>query len=474
MSSPSPSPSPSNMAHVDVAIIGTGTAGMRAYVNALKHTQDIAVIEGHRYGTTCARVGCMPSKLLIAPAEARHRVSQFKTFGLEQPDIAVDGAAVMERVKRERDRFVGFVEARVEQFDPAHRVLARAEFEDDHTLLLHCAEGKTTRLHAERIVIATGSTPVIPELLRQAGPRLATSDDVFYWNDLPRRVAVVGTGIIGLELGQALHRLGVEVVLFGRSPQLGILTDPVMREKATAYLKREMPLEMATAITQVRETDAGVEVTSTDAQGLSQTRTFDVLLAATGRVANVAGLHLERTSLVCDEAGIPLFNAKTLQCQGAPHVFIAGDATADHPLLHVAGEEGLIAGQNAGTYPHVQAHTRKTPLTVAFTEPQIALAGATHRELKAQGIPFVIGEKSFDDQGRARVFQINQGHLRVYAHAETGRILGAEMIGPGMEHLAHLLAWAIGLEATVSQLIAQPFYHPTLEEGLLDALRDCQ
>jgi dihydrolipoamide dehydrogenase len=99
------------------------------------------------------------------------------------------------------------------------------------------------------------------------------------------------------------------------------------------------------------------------------------------------------------------------------------------------------------------------------------MAGQSLAEIKEQGVPYVIGEKSYDDQGRARVFQVNRGHLRLYAHAETGRVLGAEMIGPEMEHIAHLLAWSIGFGATVDELIAQPFYHPTIEEGLLDALR---
>ena len=141
---------------VDIAIIGTGTSGMGAYREAKKFTDSIALIEGDQYGTTCARVGCMPSKLLIAPAEARYRANYFERFGLVGAVPAVDGAAVMKRVRDERDRFVGFVVKAVEGFDEAHRIRAHATFVDDHRLQL--SDGRMLR--AERIIVTVGSRPL--------------------------------------------------------------------------------------------------------------------------------------------------------------------------------------------------------------------------------------------------------------------------------------------------------------------------
>ncbi len=209
---------PAHTATPEVAIIGAGTAGMAAYRAALRHTERVILIKSHVYGTTCARVGCMPSKLLIAAAEAAHSARHASRFGVHVPRIDIDGRAVMARVRSERDRFVGFVVDTVEQWPAAHRWLGHARFVDKHRLVVDGPAGPR-RLQAQRIVIATGSRPAVPPAWRAAlGDRVIVNDDVFGWTDLPGSVAVVGAGAVGLELAQALHRLGVRVRLFGRWP----------------------------------------------------------------------------------------------------------------------------------------------------------------------------------------------------------------------------------------------------------------
>ena len=190
---------------VDVAILGAGTAGMSAYREARQYTDRIALIDGGELGTTCARVGCMPSKLLIAAADAYHHARNTDLFGVRSGEPTVDGKAVMNRVRRERDRFVGFVIDAFDGFDRDHVIRDYATFVDDHTLKL--SSGRT--LTARAIVIAVGSRPNIPPFFKAAGDRLIVNDDVFDWDDLPDSIAVFGAGVIGLELGQALSRLGL-------------------------------------------------------------------------------------------------------------------------------------------------------------------------------------------------------------------------------------------------------------------------
>ena len=190
---------------VDVAIIGAGTSGMRAYREVRKVTDSVLLIEGHQYGTTCARVGCMPSKLLIAAAEAAHFGQHTAPFGVTYDAPKIDGKAVMKRVRAERDRFTGFVIEAVEAWPAEHRLMGSAAFLSDHVLQVGDVE-----VEAERIVIATGSRPHILPDFQEFGDRLIVNDDVFSWDDLPGSVAVFGAGVIGLELGQALHRLGVK------------------------------------------------------------------------------------------------------------------------------------------------------------------------------------------------------------------------------------------------------------------------
>lgn len=450
---------------VDVAIIGAGTAGMTAYRSALEHTRQVVVIEGGAYGTTCARVGCMPSKLLIAAAEAAHTAAHAGAFGVHAGLLRIDGEAVMRRVRSERDRFVGFVTEAVEKWPAEHTLRGQARFLDAHRLQV----GEHTQVQAERIVIATGSHPSVPQQWREAvGDRLLISDDVFAWQTLPRSVAVLGSGVIALELAQALHRLGVRVRVYGRGDRAGPLTDPVLQALARDVFARE--LDMALGLKVLQLTRAGDAVTvKTEADEQS----FDWVLAASGRAPNLRGLGLEHTGLPLDARGVPRFDRRTGQIADS-HVFIAGDADGERELLHEAADDGRIAGDNAGRFPDVRERPRRTPLAVAFTDPQIMLTGRSHRELCADKVSFETGEVSFDDQGRSRVMLKNQGALRVYAEHGSGKLLGAEMLGPAAEHLGHLLSWSIQRGDTVQQMLDSPFYHPVVEEGLRTALRIVQ
>jgi len=454
--------------HVDVAIIGSGTAGMGAYRAALEHTDSIAMIESGPYGTTCARVGCMPSKLLISAADAAHHARHTDQFGVGVAGVRVDGRAVLERVRRERDRFVGFVIESVEGFKAEHRIRGYARFKDDHTLLID----DHTELKAKRIVIATGSRPNVPNILAEAGDRLLVNDDVFELEDLPESVVVFGPGVIGLELGQALSRLGVRVKLIGRGDTVGSLKDPEIKAYAKRTFQDEFDLVLNAKLERVRRVPAGVEVDYIDEHGVAVNDTFSYLLAATGRTANVDGLGLENTSVLLDKRGVPVFDHYTMQTQ-PEHIFMAGDANNELPLLHEAADEGRIAGANAGRFPDVRAGHRRTPLGVVFSEPQIANVGLSVSAVKARGEGcYAVGEVSFEGQGRSRVMGKNKGLLKVYAEQGTGLFLGAEMFGPAAEHVGHLLAWAAQQRLSVSEILDMPFYHPVIEEGVRTAFRD--
>lgn len=456
---------------VDVAIIGVGTAGMVAYQRVRKATDKVVLIEAERYGTTCARVGCMPSKLLIAAADRAHQMSSAPMFGISADHIDIDGKAVMQRVRRERDRFVASVVQSVDKFPDAHRIIGHARFAGPNRLRVEGVNGDEREILADRIIIATGSRPHVPGFLKEAKDRLVVNDDLFEWQDLPDSVAVFGPGVIGLELGQALSRLGVKVRMFGVGGAIGPIRDASIRRCALEAFNREFPLNPEAEVEQVKRTESGVSVTFRDPDQGLLTETFDYLLAATGRRPNVDGLDLQNTDIALDDQGIPLFDPFTLRC-GDSHIFIAGDANNALPLLHEAADEGRIAGDNAAAYPDVRGGLRRTPLAVVFTDPQIASVGLTIDEVdeRCRG-GFAVGEVSFEDQGRSRVIGKNLGLLRVYGEHGTGLFMGAEMFGPAAEHIAHLLAWSAQRRLTVSEMLEMPFYHPVIEEGLRTALK---
>jgi dihydrolipoamide dehydrogenase len=451
---------------VDVAVIGAGTAGLAAYRAAKARGGRAVIVEGGPYGTTCARVGCMPSKLLIAAAEAAHAIDRAPGFGVHVDGAKrIDGREVMDRVRRERDRFVGFVTRGVDGIAEADRIRGYAKFVDANTLEV---EGGP-RISARSVVIATGSRPTVPAALAKLGDRLVVNDDVFSWVDLPKSVAVFGPGVIGLEIGQALARLGVRVVVLGRGGRVGPISDPAVRASAIAAFSEDFCLDPNGKVARVERVGNEVEVAYVGCDGKSVTERFEYVLAATGRMPNVDGLALQNTALERDDWGVPKFDRSTLQA-GESSIFIAGDAANDMPLLHEAADEGRIAGENAMRFPAVAPGLRRALLGVVFTDPQIAIVGGGMATL-AKGV-FVAGEVSFEDQGRARVMLRNRGLLRVYGDSADGRFLGAEMVGPDAEHIGHLLAWALQARMTVAQMLDMPFYHPVVEEGLRTALRD--
>ncbi|HFC4165250.1 TPA: dihydrolipoyl dehydrogenase, partial [Neisseria gonorrhoeae] len=454
----------------DIVVIGGGTAGMGAFRNARLHSDNVYLIENNVFGTTCARVGCMPSKLLIAAAEARHHALHTDPFGvhLDKDSIVVNGEEVMRRVKSERDRFVGFVVTDVEEWPADKRIMGSAKFIDEHTVQID----DHIQIAAKSFVIATGSRPVILPQWQSLGDRLIINDDVFSWDTLPKRVAVFGPGVIGLELGQALHRLGVKVEIFGLGGIIGGISDPVVSDEAKAVFGEELKLHLD-AKTEVKlDADGNVEV-HWEQDGEKGVFVAEYMLAAVGRRPNVDNIGLENINIDKDARGVPVADPLTMQTS-IPHIFIAGDASNQLPLLHEAADQGKIAGDNAGRYPNIGSGLRRSTIGVVFTSPQIGFVGLKYAQVAAQyqTDEFVIGEVSFKNQGRSRVMLVNKGHMRLYAEKATGRFIGAEIVGPAAEHLAHLLAWAHQMKMTVPQMLDMPFYHPVIEEGLRTALRD--
>ncbi len=450
---------------IKTAIIGTGTAGLNAY-RAVKSLGKTILIEGGRYGTTCARVGCMPSKLLIAAADAAHHAEIAPQFGVHPKNIAIDGAQVMDRVKRERDRFVGFVLESVDNIPSEDKLVGSAEFIAPMTLKVG-----DQILEAERIIIATGSRTVYPEYLKPVMARVISNEEVFYWNDLPKSLLVIGTGVIGLELAQALHRLGVRVTVMGRGGRIGIFSDPVLRQYTAEHLEKTMDFVANGKLKDLRiEGDQVLGLISRNGSEF-QEDSWDYILCAAGRVANLDSLNLAASGLGLDKQGQPHFSRQTLQCGSQP-VFLAGDVTNELQLLHEAADEGRHAGLNALHYPNLSEIKRRSPLNIAFTDPQMVVSGQAYSELVPES--FATGRVSFENQGRSRIMLVNHGLMHVYGDKESHRFLGAEIYGPQAEHLGHLLSWSHQMKLTIPEMLAMPFYHPVIEEGLRTALKDLE
>jgi dihydrolipoamide dehydrogenase len=444
---------------VDVAIIGAGSAGLYALGQVRRKTDSYVLIDGGELGTTCARVGCMPSKALIQVADDFHRRELFVREGIEGgAGLGVCATDVMEHVQGLRDIFVDKVLSTSTDDMGDEFVAGYARFLEPGLL----AVGEK-RIRARRIVIATGTSPVVPSAWKAFGDRILTTDEIFELDSLPQSLAVVGLGVIGLELGQAMQRLGVEVTGIDQLNVIGNIDDPDVNQLAQQLIGKEMPLWLGHPAS-IEEAGEGQLRVSAGGRSV----TVDKVLVAIGRAPNLSGLDPEKAGITLNAAGVPDYNPNTMQIGDQP-LFIAGDVNLDRQLLHEAADEGRIAGINAVSDKPV-AFRRKTPLLITFCDPNIVMVGARYSQLDLDNT--LIGTVSFGMLGRALIMGRNKGLLRLYADKATGRLLGASILAPHGEHLGHLLNWCVEQRLSVLQMLRMPFYHPVLEEAIQPVLRD--
>jgi dihydrolipoamide dehydrogenase len=444
---------------VDVAIIGGGTSGLNALSQVRKTNKSFVLVNGGYLGTTCARVGCMPSKALIQIAEDFHRRQVFNRQGIQGNDaLSFNQEVALEHVRDLRDIFVD-------------RVLGNSTDELEHELIEGYAqflEPNILKVNSQivrtnRIVIATGSRPIVPEQWTKFGDQILTTDELFEQESLPNSIAVIGMGIIGLELGQALRRYGLKVIGIDQMTSVAGLSDPLVNQTTLDIIGKEFPIWLGAPATVEKEGE------KLRVRAGSKSALVDKVLVSIGRKPNLDNLGLERLGIALNDQGVPLFNPNTMQIGNLP-IFIAGDTTGERAILHEAGDEGKIAGYNA-SHEEIIAFKRKTPLAITFCDPNIATVGMPWSELQDRA-EIAVGEMQFGPVGRALIMGKNKGILRLYAEKASGKLLGAAMIAPKGENLGHLLAWSIQQELTVFDLLKMPYYHPVIEEALQATLYD--
>jgi len=448
------------MRQVDVAIIGAGSAGLTARREVEKKTENYVVIDDGPLGTTCARVGCMPSKTLIQVAKDFSRRTHFQEQGIDNGmQLSVDTAEVMRHVRQLRDRFVKGVRSGMARWQDERLIRKPARFINMHTLDLG-----DEKIRADTIIIAVGTHPVIPQEWQEFRSFIIDTDALFELKQLPSAIAVLGIGVIGLELGQALSRLDIRTTIIGRRPRFAGLTDPELNTYITRRFSEQLDLSLE-----------GFEIIGRDGDHQLQLKTggreitVDLVLMALGRRPNLDRLNLSVLNLPVDNRGIPCYQEGTFMIPNT-NLFLVGDTNLRRPLLHEAADQGRIAGFNAVN--DSLCFNERVPLSITFCEPNIASVGKKYQELLEKGVDFVTGKASFEGQGRSIIKLEEIGALHLYAERSSGKLLGAELFAPDGEHLAHLISWAISCDLTVHEILALPFYHPVVEEGLRTAIRN--
>ncbi|WP_308751228.1 dihydrolipoyl dehydrogenase, partial [Candidatus Oleimmundimicrobium sp.] len=386
-----------------VVIIGAGSAGISALRAVQKITDEYIIIDNGPLGTKCARVGCMPSKALISVANDFHRRKKFEKEGiLGGESLTAYMPAVLKHVRGLRDHFARAMVEVTESLAKDHLMIGSVQIISADTVRIG-----SMNIQTENIIIATGASPKVPQKWKEFGQGIITTDDFFELENIPADIAVIGLGAVGLEIGQALSRLGINVTGFSSGSSVAGMGNPEINALAIEILQNEFPIHLE-AEPKLYKAGGKIRIEHPD-----KTVEVDAVIAAIGLCPNLARLGLENAGVRLDERGLPDFDRRTMQIQDLP-IFIAGDADGCRPILHEAIDEGFIAGHNSVS-DKISAFCRRSSMKMVFCDPQIVSVGLTYKQLGDKKASFVIGREDFSQQARAMLEQKNSGLLHIYA-----------------------------------------------------------
>jgi pyruvate/2-oxoglutarate dehydrogenase complex dihydrolipoamide dehydrogenase (E3) component len=446
----------------DLAILGGGSAGYAAARTATDAGLKTVVIDGgSELGGLCILRGCMPSKALLYAAEVLHLARVAKTWGLKIPQAGFDFKAVM---ARKREMVEEFARYRRGQLTGGKFKLLRAQagFVDGHTLALRQPPGSSPKsVTARNFIVSTGSMPAPPPLpeLRELG--YLTSDEALSLWRLPRSLIVLGGGLVAVELAQFFCRFGVKVTVIQRSRHLLRECD----EDVGATLEKVFRGEKIQLHTDTRLRGVfrkGREKGIVFESGARVKRVAaEEILVALGRVPATVGLGLENIGVQTENGRI--VTNSSMQT-AVPHVYAAGDCTGPHQIVHIAVEQGEIAAGNIIHPAKKRQIDYRLLCSVAFTDPQVAVAGLTEKEAKARQIAYLAASYPFNDHGKSIIMGVKHGFVKLLADPRSGEILGGACVGPTAGELIHEIIAAMRHHMTVGELAVMPHYHPTLAE----------
>jgi pyruvate/2-oxoglutarate dehydrogenase complex dihydrolipoamide dehydrogenase (E3) component len=447
----------------DVIVLGGGSAGTSAAAAAGAAGARVAMVNDGELGGLCILRGCMPTKTMLHSSHLLHEMKHAEPAGVFARETGFDFGRIMERKNQKVKRFQAAKIRAVESSD--YEVLeGRGSFVDHETV----AVGDRT-FRANGYVIATGSAPSVPPIPGIQDVPYLTSDDVMRLAEPPESIVVQGAGPIGLELGQFLARLGVKVLLVNRSKVLSKI-DRDCSEEMTRVFEDEPDFDLVAPgkVTRVSGNGAGLLFEISAERGPFRHRA-GALLLATGRDPAVSGLGLERAGVETDgarvrhDAGMRTTN---------PRIYVAGDATGLYQVLHLANQEGRVAGHNAAGAHPAKTIDYRLKMAAIFTDPPFATVGMTEEEARAAGLDCVTAVKRFPQQGRAITMEVKHGLVKVIARCGSGEILGSQILGPRADDLIHVLSAIMYYRGSARDICGMPWYHPTLAEALIEIGRD--
>jgi dihydrolipoamide dehydrogenase len=461
------------MSEFDVIVIGGGPAGYPAAIRAAQNGLKAACIDEWKnydgsatFGGTCLNAGCIPSKALLESSELFHRAqSEFAAHGIKTGAVSVDIVAMQKRkagiVKNMTGGIVQLLKsAGVTAMQGHGKLLPNRQVE------FTAHDGSKQTLSARHVVLASGSQPMPLKSAPFDGKQIVDSWGALEFDAAPKRLGVIGAGVIGLELGSVWRRLGAEVVVLEAMPGFLAMADQQLSKEALKHFKKQgLDIRLGAKVTGAVVKSGAVDVTYTDASDATQSLTVDKLIVCIGRRPYTDNLLADGTGVKLDARG---FIEVDEHCHtGVENVWAVGDCVRGPMLAHKGKEEGVaVADRIAGLYSHVNYDAVPS---VIYTAPEIAWVGQTEEQVKASGRPYKVGSFPFLASGRARAMEASQGFAKVVVASDDDQILGVHIIGPMAGELIAEAVLAMEYSASAEDLQRTIHAHPTLSEALHEA-----
>ena len=459
----------------DVIVIGGGPGGYIAAIRAAQLGFSVACIDewknakgGPALGGTCTNTGCIPSKALLQSSEYyEHANHHFADHGIEVKGLGLDVAKMIGRkdtvVKQNNDGIVYLFKKNKVTFFHGRGSFAAAK---DGSYDIKVAGSSEETISGKHIIVATGSNARAWPGLPFDEVNILSNDGALRIGAVPKKLGVIGAGVIGLEMGSVWRRLGADVtILEGLPTFLGMIDQQIAKEAHKIFIKQGLKIELGVQVGEIKNGKKGVSITYVNAKGEAQTLVVDKLIISIGRTANTIGLNPEAVGLSLDERGAIVVDA---ECKtNLPNVWAVGDVVRGPMLAHKAEEEGVaVAERIAGQHGHVNFNTIPG---VIYTSPEIAGVGQTEEQLKAAGRVYKAGTFPFMANGRARALGDTSGMVKMLADAATDEILGVHIVGPSASELIAECVVAMEFRASSEDIARICHAHPSLSEATKEA-----
>ncbi|WP_045859249.1 dihydrolipoyl dehydrogenase [Teredinibacter purpureus] len=461
----------------DVIVIGSGPAGYVAAIRAAQLGLKVACIEKWKgkdgkgvNGGTCLNVGCIPSKALLDSSHKFHEAnSAFAGHGITTGDINIDVPSMIERKERIVKQMAGGVSG-LFKANKVTSLFGTGKLLANRKVSYVNFEGKEQILDAENVILASGSIPVAIPVAPVDEDVIVDSTGALIFQEVPKRLGVIGAGVIGLELSSVWSRLGSKVVLLeAMDTFLAIMDQQIAKEAQKIYKKQHLDIRLGCRVTGtevvVSKGAKEVVVTYTDKDGNEATETFDKLIVCVGRRPFTDGLLADDSGVKLDERGS--IYANDLCSTSAPGVWAIGDVVRGPMLAHKGSEEGVMVAERIAGQKTVMNYDIIP--NVIYTHPEIAAVGRTEEQIKADGEPYNVGTFPFMAIGRAVAADESDGMVKIIAHAETDRVLGAHIVGPCAPDLVQQVAIAMEFGSSAEDIGMTVFGHPTFSEAVKEA-----